>query len=492
VAGTNASVYVSLAAAFSTALIFDVNDSNVTSPTTGITFGDPSDAMIRKGIHGAFNEVRFTFPASLLKVGDNHISFTLRPTGGSTAGDVMFDYLRLEANIPPCTNPTFTAVPDSINTSTPVNGCDTVVNYTITASGYPAPTLSYAFTGATTGSGTGTGSGSAFHRGITTVTVSAVNKCDTVNTSFIVTVIDSLAPVLSHPADQFFCFNGTNYQVPALTASDNCGIATVSYAITGATTRTGTNLDASGTFNAGQSIITWTVTDSSGNSSIATEKVTVDAPFTASIPDVYAISPSATDKNTIYTGYGPTSLTLQAMPVGAYTYQWSTGATTPSISVSAAGSYSVTVTDGSGCSSTAFIVINTVNATCGFNGKSVAVCHNGLQLCLPPIAVQPLLDHGDKLGPCVSGSNPGKPAVLMVHPNPTSGQLTVELDNYHSTKAIVVITSLTGRIVAEKEVVITSAVQTVNFDLSGQPNGIYFVLVVSPDGIQTQKVILVK
>jgi len=75
---------------------------------------------------------------------------------------------------------------------------------------------------------------------------------------------------------------------------------------------------------------------------------------------------------------------------------------------SAVGTYSVTVTDTNGCSSSAFIVINNVNATCGINGKSVAVCHNGLQLCLPSIAVKPLLDHGDKLGPCVSGSNPGK------------------------------------------------------------------------------------
>src|SRR6266700_1066146 len=149
VAGTNASVYVALSAGFSSALILNVNDSNITVPTTGLTYSDPSDAMIRKGIHGAFSDLRYTFPAGLLKAGDNHISFTLRTTGGSTAGDVMFDYLRLEANVPSCTTPVFTPAPDNIKTTTRANGCDTVVNYTVAASGYPAPSVTYTFTGAT-------------------------------------------------------------------------------------------------------------------------------------------------------------------------------------------------------------------------------------------------------------------------------------------------------------------------------------------------------
>ena len=98
VAGSTASVYVALAANFSAALILNVNGTNVTSPTTGMIPGNDTNAMIRKGIHGAFAEVRFNFPASNLHVGANKISFSLRKVGGASSGEVMYDYLRLEAS----------------------------------------------------------------------------------------------------------------------------------------------------------------------------------------------------------------------------------------------------------------------------------------------------------------------------------------------------------------------------------------------------------
>jgi hypothetical protein len=96
--GSNASVYVGLAANFSAALIVTVNGTNVSVPVTGFAPGNNSNAMIRKGIHGAFTDTRFTFPASYLKAGDNQITFTLRVTGSATSGEVMYDYVRLEAS----------------------------------------------------------------------------------------------------------------------------------------------------------------------------------------------------------------------------------------------------------------------------------------------------------------------------------------------------------------------------------------------------------
>lgn len=97
-AGSNASIYIGLAANFSAALIVTVNGTNVTLPTTGFAPSNNSNAMIRKGIHGAFADTRITFPASYLKAGTNQISFTLRVTGSATSGEVMYDYIRLEAN----------------------------------------------------------------------------------------------------------------------------------------------------------------------------------------------------------------------------------------------------------------------------------------------------------------------------------------------------------------------------------------------------------
>ena len=91
--GSTASVYVAAAASFAAALFVKVNGTNITTPTTGLFFADPADATIRKGNHGAFAELRFSFPASLLTAGRNEVSFTQRRAGG----DIQYDYLRLEA-----------------------------------------------------------------------------------------------------------------------------------------------------------------------------------------------------------------------------------------------------------------------------------------------------------------------------------------------------------------------------------------------------------
>jgi rhamnogalacturonan endolyase len=95
--GSTAAIYTAFAAAYNAALIVKVNGTLITS-STGTYPPNQSDAKIRKGIHGAFGDLRFTFAASLLKAGTNTISFTIRNTGGATVGDIMYDYVRLEAS----------------------------------------------------------------------------------------------------------------------------------------------------------------------------------------------------------------------------------------------------------------------------------------------------------------------------------------------------------------------------------------------------------
>jgi uncharacterized repeat protein (TIGR01451 family) len=74
-------------------------------------------------------------------------------------------------------------------------------------------------------------------------------------------------------------------------------------------------------------------------------------------------SPTAT-----ITASGPTTFcsggsVLLSAPAGMTSYLWSNGATTPSISVTSSGNYSVTVTDGSGCSATSAPTTVTVDPT---------------------------------------------------------------------------------------------------------------------------------
>ncbi len=76
------------------------------------------------------------------------------------------------------------------------------------------------------------------------------------------------------------------------------------------------------------------------------------------------------DANTFYRGYTTgLQLTASASGSGPYTYLWSTGDTTESISVvpTATTSYAVTVTDGSGCSASETQTITYVDLRCGGN-----------------------------------------------------------------------------------------------------------------------------
>ena len=255
-----------------------------------------------------------------------------------------------------------------------------------------------------------------------------------------VTVVDHQKPVLTAPLAQFFCFAGSTYTLPSLIATDNCGAASITYAVSGATQRSGSGADASGVFNVGTSTVQFTVTDAHGNTSIAETSVTVNSPLSSSIPDVYALNSYTDDKNTIYLGYGPSSLTVNATANGGtapYTYAWNTGATTPSINVNTADVYTVTITDAKGCQTTSSIVINVLDVRCGNDNDKVQLCHNGNVICVASSAVQAHLNHGDKLGSCNSEISSVRAARLELekpvsynvelYPNPVSDILNIKV-----------------------------------------------------------------
>ncbi|MGZ3922266.1 MAG: T9SS type A sorting domain-containing protein [Flavisolibacter sp.] len=264
-----------------------------------------------------------------------------------------------------------------------------------------------------------------------------------------ITVLDNVPPSVSAPANQFFCFAGTTYQLPLLQASDNCGVSAVTYSITGATARGGSGNDASGIFNAGTSIITWTVVDVHNNTSTSTTTVVVNPPLSANIPDVYALNAATDSKNTIYIGYGPSSLTVTATAAGGmqpYMYQWNTGQTTQSINVNLAATYSVIATDSKGCATTTSTVIRTLDVTCGNNSDKVMVCHNGKTICVASSAVQDHLSHGDALGACTTSitSNPlnrgqtdvTKKEDINIYPNPVRNYLSVSIASLQTNSTL--------------------------------------------------------
>ena len=137
-----------------------------------------------------------------------------------------------------CTAPTMSGCPQTAyeQVYTPTNACGVVLNYNITIGG-SSPQVSYTFSGATTGSGNGTGSGSTFNVGQTSVVVTASNGCGTVSCTFVVTVIDNIAPtVIAQNRTVYLDANGQ----AAVTAADinngstdNCGPVSLSLSNTG-------------------------------------------------------------------------------------------------------------------------------------------------------------------------------------------------------------------------------------------------------------------
>ncbi|WP_166437305.1 LamG-like jellyroll fold domain-containing protein [Niastella caeni] len=311
-----------------------------------------------------------------------------------------------------------------------------------------------------------------------------------------VTVVDDKAPKVTAPQDQFFCYSdGGTYTVAALTATDNCGVALVSYTVSGATTRNGAGANAGGAFNAGTSTIVYTVTDVHGNTITDTTLVTVNAALIASIPDVYAMNPAVDQKNTIYIGYGPASLATTAIPQGGtapYSYLWNTGDTTASITVTAAGTFTATVTDSKGCTTTVSIEMKTLDVRCGNNNNKVMICHNNKTICISSDGVQDHLNHGDYLGNCSAGvarqstsatGTNGNASIIFVYPNPVSETLTIQIGA--NTGAVMQLYNSSGVLVATERLVNS----TTALSVKTLPAGVYYLRIQNGATVNMHKIV---
>jgi hypothetical protein len=328
-----------------------------------------------------------------------------------------------------------------------------------------------------------------------------------------VTVNDTEAPVVSCPAaTQPLCSTASgSYTIAPATASDNCGISSVSYSITGSTTRSGSGANASGSFNVGTSVIRWTVTDIHGNASSCATTIVVNAPVTASIPSVYAVSPGGAP-NTLYTGYGPATVTLSANAGGGtapYTYLWSTGATTSSLVVSAAGTYTVTVTDKFGCFVSASKTITVVDVRCGNKNDKVLVCQvppgnpgNANNICVSANAVATHLANGSYLGACTiapattrtGATRPAvttEPAAVSAYPNPSRNVVNLRLSNFAPGRVRIEVADANGRLLTTRESSVSYSTEDLSLVLTNLPAGVYHLRIVSGATRLTTKVMLV-
>lgn len=413
--------------------------------------------------------------------------------------------------------PKFSTCPSNLTLHADPENCSVPVTYTATFTGPPETTIQYAFTGATSGTGSGTGSGQYFNPGVTQVVLRVATSCGTDSCKFIITVIDNIPPIVNCPPNQVLCFTNTNqYSIPAITASDKCGIKDIIYTINGATNRSGIGPNASGAFNPGQSVVSWIVTDSAGNSSTCQTSIRIDYPLSVSIPNTYPL-PIWGDMNTIYKGFGPACVLLIALPDGGtrlpgnrYRYQWSNGSTSQFIYVCpqtvGQNLYTVTITDSLGCQASATKVINVKDVRCGPNLDKVIICRpawlgNG-QACVSQAQAVLALLFGARLGGCnqllttTGAQKATEPSSifestnrnLSVSPNPNTGSFTVRINNLNATEIRVLDQS--GRIIYRKSINETIKSQTINMNLGNPAKGLYIIQAISKDGVQSCKMMI--
>ncbi|MDZ7848274.1 MAG: HYR domain-containing protein [Owenweeksia sp.] len=276
-------------------------------------------------------------------------------------------------------------------------------------------------------------SGSSFPIGTSTIGFMAKDASGNSTTcSFDISVSDQMAPVFSHcPTDITTCQNIVQWNPPI--ATDGCGAVSLSQT---AGPTPGSHLSQ------GLHMVSYTATDTAGN--------TATCSFSIMVASLIA---DAGNDQQIYLGYGSGCAVLHASASGGdgnYTYNWSNGQKFGLLVClpSATTTYTVAVSDGSGCIGIDSVKVEVQDMRCQNNGTEI--CYDGNTYCVSPWAawIYTNFYNGFSLGSCTGNmtKKTGQPGVLPplvfepqhkeaaqtpldwnYYPNPTSGLLSIEV-----------------------------------------------------------------
>lgn len=271
----------------------------------------------------------------------------------------------------------------------------------------------------------GFASGSTFPLGTTTNTYEVIAGSDTTWCSFNINVADSMAPTISVPANITVCGSGVVNNISPI-VSDNCGTPNVTYNISGATTGGGF-ADASGTvFNVGVSTVTYIATDNSGNSNSESLTITVN--------DLPTVSLSNFSVDSLCTYSNPITLPTGTPTAGVYSGNGVSGVYfDPSQSGAGTHWISYIYTDTNGC----------------VNSDSTSI----------------VVDECAGLNESYASNQ------IVLSPNPTQGEINVELGSTANTVTYT-LHSADGKIITKGN---RSGVQNFDLDLKQEDVGIYFL-----------------
>jgi hypothetical protein len=379
-------------------------------------------------------------------------------------------------------------------------------------------------------------SGSTFNVGTTTVNATATDLAGNISTcSFIVTVTDNQPPTIEAPASITVSACGSgSVSLGNASATDNCAIASI------------TNSHPSSTFPVGTTVVTWTATDVNGNSSTATQTVTVNSGggltvnagpneityygFTAdqAVTHTAVVSGGTAPFNYTWTMNRPLrcnqvtsagdemfssgSCTFNSCPSSPLNVTLSSppvcngNATVTAILIDTT-LITVTVTDANGCSGTSSFWVYSEDARC-FAGNSstakVQICHRNnnswFTICVDQDAVAAHLAHGDYVGRCSAthrddiGMDEESTSMLTAYPNPFNGSTTIAFSVPTDGNAIVRVFDAFGKQISVLFDGIAKAgtLNKVEFNGENYAPGIYFYSILSENMSETKRMELLK
>lgn len=215
------------------------------------------------------------------------------------------------------------------------------------------------------------------------------------------------------------------------------------------------------------------------------------------------------------------TVTLNA-GAGFSSYAWSTGASTQSINVSQTGTYSIVVTNASGCTDLDAITVfvnpapvvdlgpdfilyigetSTLDAGAGIgqtylwsdgsteqtltisDGGSYSVTVTSTNGCTSTDQVVVTSEPNATKEATLAGK-------LTLYPNPTSGSLNLGFSEFETGAYTIGVFDLTGRLLLSQNMDIQAAAQTAQLDLNHFPKGTYLVKIGSEKGMMARRVIV--
>jgi type IX secretion system substrate protein len=229
-------------------------------------------------------------------------------------------------------------------------------------------------------------------------------------------------------------------------------------------------------------------------------------------PVAISVSPSPTnpagDPNTIYLGYGPQSVVLTASTASSYSWSsvpggFMSSVQAPAVSPTVTTTYSVTIANSLGCSSTASVTIYVVDLRCGNNNNNVTICHNNKTKCVASSAVAAHLAHGDYLGGCQTPKagvvETATNSQFMLHqnfPNPFAGgtgssSTTISYTVPEESNVAIRVYDVYGRLVQTLvDDVKHAGFHSVNFNSGKLPGGVYFYALEAENTVLTRRMVL--